>query len=330
MNMDRHPERRAPEPDADFERELTAELRPLRWSGRVPELPERAGRARPRRRAVALRWAAVAAAGLLLALVRDGLRDGPHDGPAAGASYPLVPLAADRALPERLEFGDVLETGPGERVALTVPEFGQVLVEPGTRLEVLTPTDPDARHSLFLARGEVRASIVGGPRAFQLATPAGVGVDLGCAYTMGVDADGETRLRVTEGVVSFERLGQRRWVPAGAELTVHPGRALGLPRWTGGDATFSAALERLETPAPGAGPPDWAADLALLAAAGAERGSLGLFHLAIAAPSPALRRAAYDQLVELCPAPRSATRERTVHGEPTALQLWSRALPWMR
>jgi hypothetical protein len=313
---------RSPPVDGEVER-LERALAPHRWSGQVPAAPPPA-RAVPR----ALTWLAVAAAAALLVTLPFVL--GGEAAGEAGVSYRVDSLAgAPRveggAADGRLRAGDALVTDERSRARVEVGELGDVVLEPGTRLRVARPEQgaAGAEHLLFLERGTVVASIFAAPRVFQVGTPAGIAVDLGCIYTATVEADGSTRLAVVSGQVSFEADGRRAIVPSGAWCRASPGGGPGPAFREDAPAALVEAAERIARSAD----PDAGAIRAVLATADASADALTLWHL-LEHPSPSVRAAVLSRLAEREPPPADLDRERLLAGDRAALDRWRHAMSW--
>ncbi|MCB9899125.1 MAG: hypothetical protein H6825_14060 [Planctomycetes bacterium] len=266
------------------------------------------------------------------------------DDPAfADAGYELEVLSGlaqieDASGAEQFTLGRGLR--PGERIVcddatrarLAVGSLGSVDVRPGSAL-ALRSAGEDGTWMLDLERGEVRASIFAAPRLFQVGTPAGVAVDLGCMYTARVEDDGSTRLTVEGGRVSFETETRRVLVPAGAETRARPGQPPATPVWTEANAALRKAIETLDASA-GSWSSDDAAALdeadaraldEVLAVPGA-RHSLTLFHL-LDHPRRAVREAVYDDLARRVAPPEGVTRAQVVDARSSAARdLWREEL----
>ncbi len=235
----------------------------------------------------------------------------------AAAAVVLLGLAL-ALLPGEGHRGAYVVRGPGgrkvvqagERVEtlassanIEVASIGQLDLEPGSILRVLA-REP-GRHRFFLERGALVARISAQPRAFQVDTPAGSSVDLGCVYRLDVDGQGLTRLSVDVGRVAFEDAssGRNVYVPQGASCLARPGQGPCSPTFDDADPAWSAAVAEL----------DFAAtpQAELLRALEESSDTLGLWHL-LGAASAAVRGAAFDRLAVLVPAPPGAAREAIV------------------
>jgi len=125
-------------------------------------------------------------------------------------------------LPERrsIAVGEELELAPGASANLRIGTLGDLSVAGGSRLRVEAIGAEE--HRLYLERGRVEARIAALPRVFQIGTPAGRAVDLGCAYVLEVDESGAARVRVTEGQIEFAFDGREVYVPANAVCRSDP------------------------------------------------------------------------------------------------------------
>lgn len=123
--------------------------------------------------------------------------------------------------------GEVLETDAGSSARIAVGDIGRVDVAPNSRVKIVSTSKTEKRMSL--ERGRLKAEIVAPPRLFIVDTPSAKAVDLGCAYTLDVDENGNSRLHVTSGYVALETEGLESYVPAGAFCESRKGKRLGTP-----------------------------------------------------------------------------------------------------
>jgi hypothetical protein len=215
-----------------------------------------------------------------------------------------------------MKTADELTTGIGENARLTIGTIGHVDVEPNSTLRVVTAFE--GAHNLYLERGAVHATIFTAPRAFQIGTPAGKSIDLGCEYALDVDDAGVSHLSVLTGQVAFELDGREVYVPAHAACTSVPGRGPSAPVRDAATVLFRIALEAVEF----AAAPTPAEINALLRAA--ERAdTLTLWHLYDSErTAPKLREAAYLRLVDTFPLPASVTTEGLERNDRTMRRAW--------
>lgn len=294
---------------------LERALAPMRWSGTVPEREPLARRARW---VWALAAAALALAVLSFALLRRG----------SDASYQFdvlagTPVLEGGASAERLlRSGDVLTTDDRSRAKLRVADLGDVVLEPGTRVRIERPENGagGAQHLVALERGTIVASIFAAPRAFQLGTPAGIAVDLGCVYRTTVEDDGSTRLAVVSGQVSFEARERRSIVPAGAWCRARPGDGPGPAFQDDAPAALVEAVERLGT--------DGAlAEVEAVLAAARPEDALTLWHL-LEHPSAAVRAPIYSALAAQSPPPLDLERDDLLTRDRASLDRWRHTMSW--
>jgi len=233
--------------------------------------------------------------------------NGPQPWPAPGKS-------ADATL----AVGERITTGPDGRAVLHIDGLGTLELEADTALAILDPGgdgasadfEAPAASLLSLERGAVAS-----PGAFQVFTPAGLSVDLGCIYRAEVTDAGTTRLAVTTGRVAFEGAGRRVFVPAGSAIEAEPGGAPSTPLRT--DA--STKLRTLVAQADRDGDLDAAATTSLLRAA-TPSDAITLVHLLhLPSAGPEL----FDYLRAIEPLPADTTREAALAGDPAAIESWS-------
>jgi hypothetical protein len=217
----------------------------------------------------------------------------------------------------------MVETDDSSRALIQVGNIGQVEVQPGSRLRLLGADPSD--HRLALDVGEIYARVNAPPRLFFVETPAGVAVDLGCAYTLRVDAAGNGFLDVTAGAVEFEWSGRRAVVPLTFRIEIRPGFGPGVPVVAGASDDFRRALAALEF----AG--DQTALPRVLALARSDD-AISLWHL-LARTAGAARVAVYERLAELVPPPAGVERDAVLRLEPRALDTYWNWLPhsvWLK
>jgi hypothetical protein len=306
------------EPDPEIVR-LEQALRTLRSARPAP------GWAPEPRPEVSARWpvssrpALAAAAAVLLALAAALTRaPGPADRTRGwgvawleGASW-----SQSRVVREgRLAVGEWIETRDG-RARLSVGRIGQLQLEPATRVGLL---DAGSRaHRLSLERGTVHAMIWAPPGRFLVDTPSATAVDLGCSYTLEVQADGSGRLRVDTGWVGLEYRGRDSLVPAGAACATRPGRGPGTPFYETAPPALREALGVIDSGAIG-DERRAAVDRALAAAR--PRDALSLWHL-LSRVEGGDRDRVYDRLASLVPPPWGVTREGIGRGDRAMRDAW--------
>lgn len=256
-------------------------------------------------------WVALAAAAMIALVIVNTKSDAWNMTWLAGAG------------PGTLRVGESVETDASSRVVIQVGNIGQVEVKPGSRLRLLGATRTD--HRLALDVGEIYARVTAPPRLFFVETPAGVAIDLGCAYTLRVDATGNGFLEVTAGAVEFEWAGRRAVVPLRFRIEIRPGFGPGVPVVADASEAFRRALAALEFGG------DQTALARVLAMARSDD-AISLWHL-LARTAGAERVAVYERLVDLVPLPDGVTREEVLRLDARALDTYWKYLPhavWLK
>ena len=286
------------------------------------------GRGKGRILAFPRRWAllplAAAAALVLLWLGRRGtIRPAGAWEVTRLAGRPLVgetPLDASGAL----RVGQWLETDDSSRAVILVADIGHVDVKPGTRIRLVRARATD--HRLALARGAIFAQVDAPPRLFFVEMPAGVAVDLGCAYALEVDSSGTGLIHVTAGYVELQWSGRRSIVPLGFVARTRPGVGPGVPFTADAPEALRLALEAYDFGNGGV-----PAVRRALAAARPED-AVSLWHL-LSRVEPTLRVAVYERLGALVPPPAGVTRDGLLRLEQRQLDAyWNviRRIAWRR
>ena len=224
-----------------------------------------------------------------------------------------------------LKIGQVLETDKGSRARIAVGSIGNVDIDENSRVKLLA-TEP-TEHRLELVRGKMSAHIWAPPRLFFVNTPSAVAADLGCAYTLEVDDQGSSLLRVTSGWVALELEKRESIVPAGAACETRPSLGPGTPYFEDCAAGFKDALKKVDFD------PDAAARSAALISMldqARPRDTLTLWHLLTRVDGEDRARV-YDKMAALFPPPAGITREGVLALNQQMLDAWRDAMEttWM-
>lgn len=225
---------------------------------------------------------------------------------------------------ERLLERAWVETGQHPR-ELALGDVGRLTLEPGSRLEVRRLALEETR--LYLERGrlEARVSAEARPRFFQVDTPSTRCVDLGCRYTLEVDAAGDARVEVLSGRVAFENEGREVYVPAGAICRATRAAGAGTPRFADAPAALSEALSRYDASTGEPVERRRAVAEAVLVATRDGRDALGAWHL-LADPDDAIARAARARLIEVAGAPPEASPASATRPDAVERERWKEHL----
>jgi hypothetical protein len=307
-------------PDPKIER-LERALKKHRWvpeplalgdEERVPTSVEAGTRPVPRPAGSGRWWIvglAAAAAVVAAVLLLRKTPVAPHD---SAAPYLVEGL---EGVPS-VKTGDELTTGVDQTARVTIGSIGHLDVEPNSTLRVVSVTAD--KHDLYLERGGVHARILSQPRVFQIGTPAGKSIDLGCEYALDVDDAGQSHLSVRTGQVAFEFDGREVYVPAHASCTSVPGRGPSAPVRDDASDAFKDALEAVEF----AKDPPYEQVAALLKVAERED-TLTLWHLYDSErTAKTLRDEAFGRLESTFPMPAGVTREGLARNDRAMHKAW--------
>ncbi len=219
----------------------------------------------------------------------------------------------------KLGVGEWLETDNDSAAQVKVAEIGYLDLDPNSRVQLVETKN--TQHRIALTRGKVSALILAPPRLFLVDTPTVTAVDLGCAYTLEVNAAGASILHVTSGWVSFVRDGRELFIPAGATCETRKGRGLGIPYYEDAAPAFKSALQTLAFEKEA----KVSSLIHFLLTAARERDSLTLWHLLgrnFRKQTLEIRGAVFDRLAVLTPPPENVTRAGILSGDAKMLTEW--------
>ncbi|HMZ80479.1 MAG TPA: kelch repeat-containing protein [Acidobacteriota bacterium] len=243
-----------------------------------------------------------------------------HPGSSPAVFWEVVNLEGSPAIDahqiaQTAQFGpgQWLETDARSRAKITVGEIGSVEIDPNTRIKLVQAGQ--AEHRLALDEGRMHARIYAPPRVFFVDTPSAVAIDLGCAYTLEVNKDGDSTLQVTSGWVALMLNGRESLVPAGATCITKRGKGPGTPFLADASQAFRVSLNRFDFESGGTP----ALDTILTEAR--RKDGITLWHL-LAHVTGAERERVYARLAELIPHPAAITRDGVLRLDQKMLDQW--------
>jgi hypothetical protein len=216
----------------------------------------------------------------------------------------------------RLRVGELVETDEHSRAEISVGRVASLEMEPNTSLK-LTQSGLSG-HRVSLEHGKLRAVIWARPKLFFVDTPSAVAVDLGCAYSLEVDAEGNTVVHVSHGLVSIESHGHNSYILAGAVCVARKGLGLGTPYYTDASPALIQALNEFDLHGQ-------AEALATVLSEARPKDALTLWHLIPKFSGP-LRAAIIGRLAAFVPPPPSVTAEGLSQGNSEMLDRWWNAV----
>jgi hypothetical protein len=219
-----------------------------------------------------------------------------------------------------LSIGQVLETDDASRAHLQAEGVGQIDMEPGTRLRLLTM---GRLKRIALERGTIHAFIWSPPGQFVVDTPAATTVDLGCAYTLQVDDSGAGVVRTSLGWVGFTRDGRESLIPAGAACATRPKIGPGTPYFENAPEELRRALARFDFEDSTAKQKEQ--DVAIIVARARNEDALTLWHL-LKRVDENSRARVYDRLAEFVASPAGVNKDGVLRLDQRMLDLWWNAL----
>lgn len=258
---------RSGKPDPDVE-ELENLLSPMAAGDKpMRELPKRA--------TYPMSGYIVAAAVILAAVVTYWVAQTTRHPPEPA---PRPTVQAQAATLDALTESAWIEASDADKT-LAMGDLGELRLDKGARLQLRRRADHVTR--FFLERGTLHAviSAKAKPRFFQVDTPTGRIIDLGCKYTLSVREDGSARVHVQDGQVAFDDMGREVLVPAGAVCEADRTAGIGTPYFLGSAPGLIEALADFDKAK--TAPAEHRQVLArkVLDAAGSPRETLSVYHL---------------------------------------------------
>ena len=216
----------------------------------------------------------------------------------------------------RLRIGELIETDGHSRAEISAGHVANLAVEPNTSLKLTQSGRSGYRVSL--ERGKLNAVIWARPKLFFVDTPSAATVDLGCAYSLEVDSEGNTVVHVSHGLVSIESRGRNSYILAGAVCVARKGLGPGTPYYADASPALIQALDdfdvHVRTEA-----------LATVLAEAHKKDAPTLWHL-ISKTTGTQRAEIIDRMVGFVPLLPGVTREGVLNGNSEMLDRWWNAV----
>jgi len=211
--------------------------------------------------------------------------------------------------------GNWLETDIRSRARVQVADIGTLDIGPGSRIRLVRSGKKE--HRVQLQRGRISAEVVvTTPRLFVVETPSATAFDLGCAYTLDVDDEGNARLDVTSGWVELDGSGRRSVVPAGAQCRTRAGHGPGTPYRTAASIALQEALAAFDFPSA-----DALGSTAAVLRHTQPQDTVTLWHL-IPRTAAADRQAVVTHLAKASPPPAGVTQSGVLDLDEDMLSAW--------
>ncbi|MEZ0325749.1 MAG: zf-HC2 domain-containing protein [Fimbriimonas sp.] len=281
----------------------------------------------PKRQRPILRFALAAVAVVLVAGVWVSLKPNQTDPVQAsnGPAFELLNVQGPVTVATKpvqqgslVRQGESLCTGPAAKTRIAVGDVGEIELSQGSELQLVSCDSK--QHRMRLTKGELSAMVVAPPRFLVIETPAGEAVDLGCAYTLKIDDQGNTILHVTSGWVSLEREGPDGLVPAGWSCVTRKEQGVGTPVCGKAPTPVRAAFKRFDLERDGPA-------LSFCLKVARKEDALSLWHL-LARTNGSDRELVWQRLAKLSPPPKEAPKQAVLSLDSKAMDAWRESIMW--
>ena len=216
------------------------------------------------------------------------------------------------ALSGELPIGGVLDTGAHE-ADLAIADIGKARL--GARTKVRLDGTSATGHHLTLEQGQMHARVAAPPRLFQVSTKSTEVTDLGCEYTIQIDAAGAGQIRVQTGRVELQtKSGAIVVATRKTSTAILPGRQPGLPVGDDASPALLGAVEDYQRGKPGA--------IDRILAAATANDAITVINLAaVLGDDRVHKHAVLQRLAELSPPPQDIDADRAATDDK-ALGSW--------
>jgi ferric-dicitrate binding protein FerR (iron transport regulator) len=165
--------------------------------------------------------------------------------PAGRAWNVAIATTAGASRTDMLGVGQTLTLDSTSTASVDIARLGTMNVQPGADV-TLSATGP-TRHRLQLDRGAVHIRVWAPPGRVVVSTPAGNVIDMGCIFTLAVDAAGAANMSVETGWVQLENIHGESLVPAGASSVMTADRGPLVLLYDDATPAFRRAVRAIET-----------------------------------------------------------------------------------
>lgn len=231
------------------------------------------------------------------------------------------PILADS--PRSLDVNIPLEVSESKGLTVHVARIGSLKAAPGTNLTLQETAS--SGHRLFMNSGSLDVRVWAPPRQFQVHTPAGQVIDMGCVFRLEVRSSGATSVRVDAGWVLLENSIAESLVPAGASAHMAPGTRPSAPVFDDAPSIFKTSVDSLER----SGQEEGNGALERLLDSARVQDTITLLVLA-SRRAGVTRKRLLEQAALLSPPPATVSMTAIEQGDNAGLWAWHDALPLAR
>lgn len=214
--------------------------------------------------------------------------------------------------PQVVSDGQWLDTDGTSRLRIDLGGHGEVFLEPGSRLRIIST---DTNHPrLRLTAGMLHAALWA-PEDVSIETPSAVAVERDGEFVVAINEDDGVCLSVNVGRVTMREGNRESIVPAGAVCEAYPESGPGTPFCESAPDRFRQALERYDLS------DHRAAGLEHVLSAAGPCDLVPLWHLLQRVDSEQRGRI-FDHMAQLQPPPAGVTRSGIIRLEARMLDHW--------
>lgn len=239
----------------------------------------------------------------------------------AGRAWSGALASAVGSQPASLAVGQTLSVPTGSTATFDIARLGAMRIAAGT--EMTLNATSSRRHQLQMSRGTVYVRVWSPPGRIKFETPAGEVIDLGCIFTLTIDDERRSHIRVETGWVQMANAYGETLVPAGSSTVMSPTSAPHVPVFDDADDGFRVAVRKLESDGIDV---DVTGALDLIDRTARRRDVLTLLYLAVRERG-VTRSRLLERAAALAPPPVGTAAETVGSIDDAAIWRWKGTLP---
>jgi hypothetical protein len=212
-----------------------------------------------------------------------------------------------------LQNGEWLKTDAFSEAVLKSEIIGNIEVAPESELKLSSINNKEYR--LYLKAGKISAKTWSPPDFLKIEIPAGELVDLGCVFSIEVEADNSSEIQVSSGWVALKTVNRKIILPSGMICAIDKNGNPEIPYFVNASPEFKNALLKYE---PGNKNKQ---TLKNILSNARKSDDISLWYL-LKASTPDEKKMIYDRLAEFVVPPDNVNFNGILNGDDSMLLSW--------
>lgn len=213
-----------------------------------------------------------------------------------------------------IKSGEKLFTNSESRARLKLVDIGEIDIEPLSEVQFIETETSE--YKLILSRGQITVRTWDAPKLFSIITPSSSIKDFKAVYTINVNAEFSTRVKVNSGYVLLGNKNRKSLLTAGSTCISKMPKGPGTPYASSASNSFIYLLNKIDFEADGLN------NLDLLLSESRKEDIISLFYL-LRQNDSIVRGKIFDRIIFLSDMPQRITHEEIVSGDKESMaRLW--------